>query len=312
MFMRVVPLFLLALVVAGCGSKSEYASSADSATMPASAPMPETKSAMSADAAGGFGSGGERLRFTSPSEQTGKQKNGSAQLASMPATPAPRMIVKNADLTVRVSKISEAEKSVGQIAVVLGGAVEATQSADLAGPSPSMSITIRVPVTRFDDTLTRVEALGTRLSKSITTEDVTTQAVDMDARLKSLRVQEDAYRAILGGARKIPDVLDVQERLTGVRTEIEQIVAQRRDLGDHAARSKVVVNLTQAVTPLSAAPAPADWASQTWGDATGSLRAFGRSLASFGMWLAAFVPVWLPVGLVVLFAFRRTRKGFVA
>jgi hypothetical protein len=311
MFMRVVPLFLLALVVAGCGSKSEYASSADAATMPASAPMPETKSAMSADAsAGGFQSGTERLRFNSPSEQAGRPAN--AHLASMPATPAPRMIVKNADLTVRVSKISEAEKSVGQIAVVLGGAVEATQSADLAGPSPSMSITIRVPVTRFDDTLTRLEALGTRLSKSITTEDVTTQAVDMDARLKSLRVQEDAYRAILGGARKIPDVLDVQERLTGVRTEIEQIVAQRRDLGDHAARSRVVVNLTQAVTPLSAAPAPADWASQTWGDATGSLRAFGRSLASFGMWLAAFVPVWLPVGLVVLFAFRRTRKGFVA
>ncbi len=222
------------------------------------------------------------------------------------------MIVKNADLTIRVSKISDAEKSVGRIAVVLGGVVEATQSADLAGPSPTMSITLRVPVTRFDDTLTRVEELGTRLSKTISTDDVTTQAVDMDARLKSLRVQEEAYRAILGGARKIPDVLEVQERLTGVRTEIEQIVAQRRDLGDQAARSKVVVNLTQAALPQSAAPAPTDWASQAWGEATGTLRSYGRSLASFGIWTAAMIPIWLPIGLIALFAYRRTRRGFVA
>ncbi|RYG23592.1 DUF4349 domain-containing protein, partial [bacterium] len=82
-----------------------------------------------------------------------------------------------------------------------------------------------------------------------------------------------------------------------------------RNLGDSAARSKVVVNLTQAALP-QAAPVEPDWASQTWGEATGSLRAFGRGLAQMGIWLAAMLPVWLPLLLVAIFGLRRTRRAF--
>lgn len=289
--MRAVPLVFLALVVVGCGQGDAYHSS----DVAASSPMAEMKSA-------------------APMADQAKAKSAAgaqAQLASLKTVPAPRLIVRNADLTVRVSKIGEAERSVSQIARAEGGGVEASQSADLAGPSPNMDITLRVPVDRFEDTLTRLEGLGTRLSKTISSDDVTTQAVDMDARLKSLSVQEDAYRTILGGARRIPDVLEVQERLTSVRTEIEQIVAQRRDLGDQAARSKIVVSLTQALVPQAPAVEP-DWASQTWGAATASLKGFGRAIASLGIWSFAMLPIWLPIGLAVLFAVRRTRKGIVA
>jgi hypothetical protein len=301
--MRAAPLLLIVLVLVGCGSAEMAAKrSADTAAASARMAGEQAKADLKApaDLAGGyFGSG----RTTVAAAATAQP-----QLASF-VPPMPRMIVRNAELTLRMDDIANGEKRVGQVVRSVGGDVEASQSADLSGPSPSMSITLRVPVTRFDEAMTRLEGLGTRLSKSISSDDVTDQAVDMDARLKSLRVQEDAYRAILGAARKISDVLEVQERLTGVRTEIEQIVAQRRNLGDSAARSKIVVSLTQSALP-QAPPSEPDWAAQSWGNATGALRAFGRSLAQIGIWMAAMLPVWLPLVLAIVFGLRRTRRAF--
>lgn len=233
---------------------------------------------------------------------------GEARLASFETPVVPRLIVRNAELTLRVEAISAAEKRVGEVARREGGTVEASQGSDLAGPAPTLSLTLRVPEGRFDASIAELEALGVRLGKTIASEDVTAQAVDLEARLKSLRVQEEAYRAILGAARKISDVLEVQERLTGVRTQIEEIVAQRRTLGDHAARSKILVSLTQALRPEGPAP-ESDWMAQTWGDATGSLRATGRAMAALGLWLVAMLPVWLPLVLVGSWAWRRTRRN---
>lgn len=232
------------------------------------------------------------------------------RLTSTAGSPTPqvlRLIIRNADLTLRVDTVDAAERKVARIARSVGGDLEGSQGTDLSGPSPSLTVTLRVPENRFEEAISQLESLGVRLGKTVRTEDVTTQAVDMDARLKSLRVQEDAYRAILSAARKISDVLEVQERLTGVRTEIEQIVAQRRNLGDKAARSTIAVNLTQVLKPAAAAAEP-DWARQSWGEATGALRGFGQALATVAIWGTALIPIWLPVGLVLLFALRRGRK----
>ncbi len=281
--MRAAPLLLAPLLVVGCGNGSM---------------KEEGRASFAAKAPTAVAASG--ITLSKPQ----------ARLASEETPAASRMVVRNAQLTLRVEDVRKGEGAVGRVARSVGGLVEASQGSDLAGPNPNLSITVRVPEGRFEQSVADLEALGTRLEKTVGTEDVTAQAVDMDARLKSLRVQEDAYRAILGAARRISDVLEVQEKLTGVRTEIEQIVAQRRNLGDQAARSKIVVTLTQASRPSSPA-APTDWMAQTWGDATGTLRATGRAFASVGLWLVAMMPVWLPLGLVAAWGYRRSRPRAV-
>ncbi len=281
MLMRALPWVFFSVVLVGCGAGAS-SSQSDRADFAAKA------------AVGG-------MTVAAPAVE-GRQ----AKLASNETPAVPRLVVRDADLTLRVKGVESAERRVAQVARSVGGDIEASQGSDLAGPSPSMSVTLRVPEGRFDDALASLEGLGTRLGKTISTEDVTAQAVDLDARTKSLRVQEEAYRAILANARRISDVLEIQERLTGVRTEIERIVAQRRTLGDQAARSKIVVTLQQALTPAAAAPDP-DWVAQTWGDATGALRGVGRGIASLGLWLLALLPVWLPLTLVGTWTWRRTR-----
>ena len=277
--MRVAPFLLFVVLLAGCGQ----ASNTDSATL--------------ASAAKARRSGVGAAEAMAP-------QAGGARTASVETPAAPRLVARNAELTLRVKSVESAERQIGRASRSVGGLVEASQGTDLAGPTPGMSITLRVPESRFDEALRLLEGFGTRLGKTISSEDVTAQAVDLDARARSLRVQEEAYRAILAAARRIPDVLAIQEKLTGVRTEIERIVAGRRDLGDQAERSKIVVTLSQALTPMAAPPEP-DWLVQTWGDATGTLRSCGRGLASLGLWALAMLPIWLPVVLVGVFLARR-------
>lgn len=279
--MRAVPFVVVALVLAGCGSGAVRDASLDAV---AKAPARPESFAAGKAAVG----------------------DSAAKLASNVTPAAPRLMVRDASLTLRVKGVEAAERRVAEVARSVGGDVEASQGSDLAGPNPSLSMTLRVPESRFDAAVAGLEGLGTRLDKTISTEDVTAQAVDLDARTKSLRVQEEAYRAILANARRIPDVLEIQERLTGVRTEIEQIVAQRRTLGDQAARSKIVVTLQQALTPAAPAPDP-DWVAQTWGSATGALREFGRGFASLGLWSVAMLPIWLPTLFLASWAWRRFR-----
>ena len=302
--MRAAPLLLFVVLLAGCSSgRSGDAAFATKAQGAAAAPMREA-------AVGGYEGGMAALKAEAP----GAGEGGAKAAAYAPPPEAPRMIVRNGEISLRVKDVRIAEAQVREVARAARGVVEASQGNDLEGPNPSQTITLRVPEPLFDNTLDNLETLGARLAKTVASEDVTAQAVDMEARIKSLRVQEDAYRAILGAARKITDVLEVQERLTGVRTEIERIVAARRGLGDQAARSKIVVSLTQ-VQPLAiplAKRAEPNWIVQTWSDATGTLASVAKGLASLALWLLVMSPVWIPLGLLAFFVYRRARASQTA
>ena len=301
--MRAALFLFVPLAIVGCGagetSYSAESASARSTSASAKAVVSAASAAPQADAY----------------DREGAGESVKGRLASVETpTEVPRLVVRNAQLGLRVASVEEGERRVGDVARVLRGSVEGSQGSDLASAPPSMSVTLRVPETRFDEALRLLERLGTRTSKNVSSEDVSAQEVDLDARLKSLRVQEGAYRAILSGARRIPDVLEIQEKLTGVRTGIERIVAQRRGLGDQAARSTIVVELTQIAGPAKATPVPVEpnWLATTWSDATGSLFGIGRGIASLLLWLVAMSPIWAPLSAVALYVRRKVRRDLAS
>jgi hypothetical protein len=203
-----------------------------------------------------------------------------------------RMVIRTADLTVRVDSVEKAEQAVSRIVREHGGYVTETRSSDLASEYPSMTITMRVPVGSFDQILTGVEGLGTRLTKGISSQDVTEQVVDLDARIRTMSIQEETFRGLLKDARSLNAVIALQDRLTGLRSEIESLQAQRTSLSKQAAYSTVTLTLEQAAV----GPAPAkdpDWLAQAWGEATTTMGAFTRSLTVLGVWLLVFSPVWV-------------------
>ena len=71
----------------------------------------------------------------------------------------------------------------------LHGTVDAEQTVyDKAGHIRDSHLVLRVPVTRFTGAMHRVEALGKVVHSSSTGKDVTTEVIDVQQRLKTLRI----------------------------------------------------------------------------------------------------------------------------
>lgn len=224
-------------------------------------------------------------------------------VASAPTPAVRRDIIRKAGLTLRVDNLEDKERRVAAISREVGGYVESVTSSDLDSAQPTMSLTLRVPADRFDGALGALEQLGTRLAKSIESQDVTAQLVDLEARLRTMAAEEETYRRLLKQTNKVKDILEVQQRLGDIRAEIESMAAQRKALAAMAAYSTITLSLERQAIPHGA-PKDPNWFAQTWGESTTALGSAFRAVAAVLVWLVVFSPVWVPILLLVRRALR--------
>lgn len=202
------------------------------------------------------------------------------------------MIIKSADLGVRVRSFQRASDEAVSIAKSAGGYVTDTSAESDQGVPTEGCMTLRVPVDAFERTLTRLAKLGTVTGRSITGEDVTGESVDLESRLRNLRAEERQYLEIMNRARRIPDVVTVTNELTRVRGEIEEAQGRLKYLKTSSAMSTINLSLTEKkyAQPRKSA------IQTTFGNAIASLVGTLNGLASLVIWLVVYSPFWaLPI-----------------
>lgn len=209
-----------------------------------------------------------------------------------------RQVIRRADLDIRVENVEKAEKAVGTIVQDGGGYTESATSTDLASTHPVLKLALRVPVTAFDSSIAKFEALGVRLSKQISSDDVTNQLVDLDARLKTLYAKETVFRDMLKNRSQLDDVFNIQNQLTEVRTQIESIAGERKSQAGLAAMSTIGLTLEQNAVANVATTDP-NWLAQTWAEASSGASVALRVFVVAFVWVMAFSPFWIPVALIL-------------
>jgi hypothetical protein len=108
----------------------------------------------------------------------------------------------------------------------------------------SGSLTVRVPAARFEEARSEIRKLGLRVeSEKVEAQDVTRQYVDEDANLRNLRAEEVQYLAILKQAHTVKDTLEVSEKLSEVRGQIEQQQAEFDALSKQIETVAITVSL---------------------------------------------------------------------
>lgn len=215
-----------------------------------------------------------------------------------------RAVVRAGSLTVRVPNAEEAEKKVARWVTAKGGFIASSESSDLASAAPSITLSARIPVEVFDEALDTVEAMGVRLAKKVTGEDVTTKIVDFDARMKILQAQEVSLRNALAKSSYNSQSVELQERLMRLREEIESLTAQRKSLSDLATLSTLDITL-QGETKAMAQVNDQGWVQESWNGATGLLATGFRIIASMGIFLLVLAPIWGPIAFFIVRSVRR-------
>lgn len=208
------------------------------------------------------------------------------------------LIVRTGSLGIEVADFDAAVAKAHTAITGLGGYVSGSQMAT-DGDQPYASITYRIPSDRWDDALTALKALGTKVVNEQTQAvEVTTAVVDLDARIQNLRVTERSLQAIMAQATKIPDILEVQSQLTTVRGEIEQLTAERDHLRDQASYGTLTVGWSMPVVAVTTVQGAWDPAAII-DEALAQLVQLGQSVLTAGIWLGIVGLPLLLVGLVI-------------
>ena len=219
----------------------------------------------------------------------GENSDGSQPLAA----PVERQIIKTGEITLQVSNVANTLGRVRAMALELGGYVGGSQAGTL---EDAATLTLRIPAARFDDALAGLHGLDAKVVAEATREsDVSSQIVDLEARIANLEASETSYRALLERAQKVEDILAVQSRLDQVRGEIEQLKAQHKDISGQADLATLTVTLTPVAAPVQKQAETWDLGAQL-SEAVATLVGIGQAVASA---LIVFVIVWLPVLLVL-------------
>lgn len=221
----------------------------------------------------------------------------------------PREIVRNADMGIRVDDVRASVGGITAITQSVQGRV-ANESLEAYGAgAESASMTLRIPAASLDDSLARIGALGTVTSLYISTEDVTAQGIDLDARIAALQTSVTRLQQLLAQAKSTDDLLAIEKELSARQAELDSLVAQRKALSESVALSMVTVQ----ISPTSAAseslpPGFAAGLESGWN----ALRTATAALITVVGFLLPFVLALIVIGipvLVITLVVRRRRRG---
>ncbi len=205
-------------------------------------------------------------------------------------------LVKQASLVLLLTDIDPAVDQVQTLIEQAKGDVLSLQDyRSPEGAAQQVALTLRVPQAELDPVLKALRLLGTVQQQSLTAEDVSSQLVDLEARLKNLRQSEAALLKIMERSGEISHVLEVARELSTVRESIERMAAQQQNLKRQVAYAQISLTLQSPVAPVPPLRPVGETLGNTWQTATQTVKVFTVSGLKLGLWLLAFSPYWAMV-----------------
>lgn len=181
---------------------------------------------------------------------------GSIDLGATPLPPMNDRVIKNGSLTIKVKRgqFYQTYDQAISIARAHGGYVSGSNSSSGGSPIVSGTITIRIPSSSFESALAKLRKLGKISAININTADASAEFVDLESRLRHWRSQERVLLSLMEKATTITDSITIQQQLSQIQVEIEQITGRLNFLKEQTSFSSVTVTINEPGT----APAPVD------------------------------------------------------
>jgi len=295
--MRTIRSFLfliaIAMLIAACGGST-------AASGPAAQAAGET-----------VGNGGKGLSGGADGAPPANPEPGSGVGGGQIAAVDDAKIIRTGTMSIEVKDVGAALRTARDAIVGLGGYVGASTTSNDA-EQPSAQITYRIPAAKWESALDLLRGLNGLTTKVVTehTEavEVTSQVIDLQARIANLRASETAFQGIAAKATKISDVLEVQAQLTQTRGEIERLTAQLKDLNDRAGYASLTVQYNVPILAVEVAQKGWDPASVI-DEASASMVSVLQGLATAAIWFAiVWLPILLIIGLVLVIALAIARR----
>src|SRR5258707_3868889 len=284
-------LFILALLLAACGAGESTSGSSSSVPTSAHAPAQQSRSSSS--------------QGSSSSSSKGSRSSGSY---------GPQYLIKSLQVNMQV-------KDTRQVASNLQSWISTTDSRSSSAGIDyeqtgdnlyTVSMTFSVESTEY----TQIEEYlagyaeqhgGKLLSLHESVQDVTNDYVDTQSQLTNLRGEHQRLLVLLSNSTALGDIITVEDKLTNVEGQIQDIEAHLNALKSQTTFYTVTINL-QPMAPATPPPTQqAPWnIGQVFHDSWSAVLSFGQVLATFLIWLLSISIYLVPAALIGWYIWRRT------
>ncbi len=156
-----------------------------------------------------------------------------------------RKVIMTAYIQIETRNFNESVDKIRSLATGAGGYVQSSSMSLYGDNRKTSTITIKVPQTAYESTLSEVRKMGTVKSDSSSGSDVTMQYVDLQSRLKNLKTEESRLIDIMAMAKNVSEILAVEKELSRVQGEIESAQAQLNVLNSQIDFSTITVYVTE-------------------------------------------------------------------
>lgn len=219
-------------------------------------------------------------------------------------------VIITGELTVRVHSgddVDSVDRRATAVVIAGGGQLTGDQRT-AGGPLTQADLIFRVLPAKFATTLDQLGALGKEEGRTVTTEDVTGDVVDVNSRVGSQRASVERVRALLARASNLGEVVQIEGELARREADLESLQARQRALDAQTSFATLTLHVRG---PQAAAVKPAPPARGFLAGLHAGWRAFTASVSVLLTMVGALLPFLgvaaVLAGLVV--ALRRRRQS---
>lgn len=318
--------FIAMIILAACGGAAPAATQPPATQPPMvemfaatqapamQAPLPADQ-ALSADKSSTNQTGGAALPAPTNAAYEINNQNGE----NIVVQDANRKIIKNGDIKLLVKSTDVAIDRTTQIVGDAGGYIISSRVwyQDYFGNNLKYAtVSIGVPVDQFESTLVRLRDLAIRVEdENESGQDVTDQYVDLQSQLTNLEATRARIQDFLKDAKTVDEALQINQQLSDIENQIEQIKGRMNYLSNRSAFSTITINFEPELPILTPTPTPTispthtpvptatlvPWKpGETFGQAQQTVTIAYRGMFDFLIWLFVVVlPILLPPAIIL-------------
>lgn len=132
-----------------------------------------------------------------------------------------RKVIKKGNISFSSENLDATEVVIKTALSAIGGYIS-EETANEDNYQSSRKLVVRIPATQFDIFLKDISDKAGKLeSKNITTEDVTTEFLDLTAHIRIKKALEERYYELLQQCKTMDAIIQMEKQLNEVRNDIE-------------------------------------------------------------------------------------------
>jgi hypothetical protein len=168
----------------------------------------------------------------------------------------------------------------------------------------SSRYTIKVPAAQFELMFEDLKTIGHVLNANEGKQDITSQFVDIESRLKTLGIQEERLLAILEKSEKLEDIIQLEYSLQNVRYEIERYTSTLRNMDESVRYSTIEVNIQEVYKTTIIEPEPITFGDRISTGIKDTFKDIKEGFENLLVYLVVNAPYLIVTALVIILGIR--------